>query len=339
MTVPVTSQAELELGELQTKHCKVQDELVAAQNEIVTLKAELQRARAKAAKKQVPAGLMPEEPPAKAAPVMGVPPPPHQSNGYNIVTNVHVGNGTGTNTTAVASTDLGHAADVDPNVEHLIATAANSLRILADQGIGVRARLRRRARSGWRRCAPCRTHGLPDPDAAAVGDATPAFAQWLSVSLISLEVEGKCRGHAVNVCHVLVTIGTFSGNRSCPTGRAPPHACGRDVELVQTKANLDRRNRWILGLGTCAALTTATIVFLSVFYFPNLPSTTQPSPPPAPPAPNAPLAVGEQLSDGVRFSMSLSNTGTIRRKLLAVNPDAIKNAVLAQLPAGVRRRT
>lgn len=147
MTVPITSQADLDLGELQTKHCKIQDELDASRNECVQLKAELGRAKSKAAKKQVPASLMADESTAKASPVLGVP-SQQSAGGYNIVTNVHVGNGGAGNSTAVASTDLGHAPDVDAAVEHLIAQAASSLRILADQAREC-ARHKAAAHEGW----------------------------------------------------------------------------------------------------------------------------------------------------------------------------------------------
>ena len=149
MTVPITSQAELDLGELQTAHVKVNDELAERQSEIVQLKADLTRARAKAAKRQVPLSFTTEEPNPPAAPVLGV--PSASANGssggpYNIVTNVHVASGA--NTTAVASTDLGHAPDVDANVEHLIAQTANSLRILADHARDA-ARHKAAAHEGW----------------------------------------------------------------------------------------------------------------------------------------------------------------------------------------------
>ena len=52
------------------------------------------------------------------------------------------------NSTAVASTDLGHAPDVDSSVEHLIANAATSLRILADQAREC-ARHKQAAHEGW----------------------------------------------------------------------------------------------------------------------------------------------------------------------------------------------
>ena len=129
MTVPITSEADLRLGMLETESVKLKDELVARQNECTQLKAELQRAKSKASKKQVPAGFVPEET-KPVRPVLGV--PSAQSQGYNQVVNVHVGHGTNGNSTAVASTDMGHATDIDPSVEHLIANAANALRVLAD---------------------------------------------------------------------------------------------------------------------------------------------------------------------------------------------------------------
>lgn len=133
MTVPITSEADLRLGELETANVKLKDELVAKTSEIATLKGDLARSKSKAAKKQVPAGLMPDDKIAAAsgaaAPVLGVPSSGSNGGGpYNIVTNVHVGGNGG----QMANTDLGHAPDVDANVEHIIAQAASTLRILAD---------------------------------------------------------------------------------------------------------------------------------------------------------------------------------------------------------------
>jgi hypothetical protein len=148
MTVPITNTADLKIGELETENVKLKDELEAKQNECVTLKAELQRAKQKASRKAVPPGLVPDEP---GKPVVGTPAASGQSGtGYNIVTNVHVGNGGAGNSTAVASTDLGHASDVDASVEHIIASAANQLRVLADMARDS-SRHKAAAHEGWSR--------------------------------------------------------------------------------------------------------------------------------------------------------------------------------------------
>ncbi len=53
-----------------------------------------------------------------------------------------------------------------------------------------------------------------------------------------------------------------------------------------------------------------------------------------PPAPNAPLEVGTQLSDGVRFRLTLAATAS-RRRLLSVDLDRVKRAIIQQLPVGI----
>lgn len=58
-TVPITSRAELELGELQNEHCKLQDALADKQREIVQLTADLARARLRS-KKTPPASFLAE---------------------------------------------------------------------------------------------------------------------------------------------------------------------------------------------------------------------------------------------------------------------------------------
>ena len=154
MTVPISSVADLRLGELETQCVKLRDDLEAKKNECTTVRAELVRVKQKALKKQVPMGLLSEEtnPAATSAscngasaPVFGVPSSGSSgSRPYNIVTNVHVGG----NTTAMASTDLGHSPEVDANVEHMIAQASTTLRILADAARDS-SRHKQAAYEGW----------------------------------------------------------------------------------------------------------------------------------------------------------------------------------------------
>lgn len=135
MTVPITSEADLKIGELETKCVKIGDELLVKQNEVVQLKAELAKAKSKTGKK----GAV--QPAAYEDPVMGMPANGQANSAYNQVVNVHVGNG-------AANTDMGHATDTDPSVEHLIGNAANALRVLADMSREC-SRHKAAAHEGW----------------------------------------------------------------------------------------------------------------------------------------------------------------------------------------------
>lgn len=141
MTVHITNTADLKIGELETKCVKLRDELDASRSECATTKVEMTRVLARAKKKQPPPGLTVDDaPPALAPAVLGV--PSTNGGGYNIVTNVHVGPG------GAANTDLGHAPDIDSNVEQLIAQAATGLRVLADMARDS-ARHKQAACEGW----------------------------------------------------------------------------------------------------------------------------------------------------------------------------------------------
>jgi len=59
MTVRVTSSAELELGELQTKHAKLVDESNEKTKELVLIKSELERCKLRAARRPPPQSFMP----------------------------------------------------------------------------------------------------------------------------------------------------------------------------------------------------------------------------------------------------------------------------------------
>tara|TARA_Y100000389_G_scaffold204734_1_gene259294 strand:- start:11014 stop:13215 length:2202 start_codon:yes stop_codon:yes gene_type:complete len=143
MTVKITSETDLKIGELETKCVMLGDELQGKDNEILQLKAELQRAKAKASKKGQQAAVANEE-----MPVLGTPANNGQGNGYNIVTSVHVAQGSTANAPAMANTDFGHASDIDPAVEHMIANAANAMRVLADMAREC-SRHKHAAHEGW----------------------------------------------------------------------------------------------------------------------------------------------------------------------------------------------
>ena len=137
MTVPVTSKAELELGELQTQHAKLRDELDTKNKEFVDLKAELQRTKERAKRRPPPTSLSDDAPiagpPPAASPathgqkhaVVGTPTTAQQNGPPFILNQVHIGNGQ-------SGTDLGHDPNMDPSVEAIIQQAAHSLRTLAD---------------------------------------------------------------------------------------------------------------------------------------------------------------------------------------------------------------
>jgi len=127
MTVPIMSQADMRLGELETENVKIKDELQARQNECTSLKAELARVKSKANKKAPPAGLTSDD--GSGAPVVGTPAvqSPGTNGGYNIVTNVHVAGG-GT----PANIDPGHDPQGNPSVEAIIGQVGTSLRHLSD---------------------------------------------------------------------------------------------------------------------------------------------------------------------------------------------------------------
>ena len=127
MTVPVMSQADMRLGELETQNVKLKDEILVKQNECTTLKADLARAKSKASKKAPPAGLTPDD---SSGAVVGTPAgqSPGANGGYNIVTNVHVAGGGN----PPATIDPGHDAQGNPNVEAIIGQVAASLRHLSD---------------------------------------------------------------------------------------------------------------------------------------------------------------------------------------------------------------
>lgn len=137
MTVPTTSRADLELGELQTTHAKVQDDLEQKMKEIDHLRSELARAKSRAAKKATPPSFMTTDSttaPTTAGPkgdsaVLGAPVGQTQGGqGYQIINHVTVGGGNA----QLASTDLGHDPTMEPSVEAIIQQAAVGLRTLAD---------------------------------------------------------------------------------------------------------------------------------------------------------------------------------------------------------------
>ena len=137
MTVPVTSKAELDLGELETKYAKLQEELAERAARETTLRSEMGRLKEKVRKKQVPVSLTtvdesgtasapPASSPTHARAVVGTP----AAGGHNpqafIMNHVHI-NGNGQ-----ASTDLGHDPNGDVGVEGLIQQATVGMRALAD---------------------------------------------------------------------------------------------------------------------------------------------------------------------------------------------------------------
>ena len=125
MTQPITSKTDLELGELQTKHCILQDELAAKEKELADFKAEASRALKRAKKQAPPVDCMidPMPPPT----VVGHPSQNQQQSPYLINNHVHIGNGA-----TSPSIDPGVDPNTDPIVEHAIAQAAANMRQLAD---------------------------------------------------------------------------------------------------------------------------------------------------------------------------------------------------------------
>ena len=151
MTVPTMSKAELELGELQTAHCKLQDTLTEKQKEVDQLKVDVARARQRGGKRQPPPSFLPEAPDAKngaavggdagANMVVGVPAASspggggHQPPQTHVVTNIMVppATGNGHNHGHVAGgLDLGHDPQGDPMLENTLQQLQMALRTVAD---------------------------------------------------------------------------------------------------------------------------------------------------------------------------------------------------------------
>ena len=146
MTQPITSKAELELGEIQTAHCKLQDEMKAKERELAETKAEFARVVKRSAKKNPPPDCLTEQPPSASA-VVGHPTQPQMAGGaYMINNHVHIGNGG--NGIAPVPIDLGVDPNADPSVEHAIAQAVGTLRYLADMA-RESSRHKAAATEGW----------------------------------------------------------------------------------------------------------------------------------------------------------------------------------------------
>jgi len=146
MTQHITSKADLELGEIQTAHCKLQDDMKAKERELAETKAEFARAVKRAAKKNPPPDFLTEQPPSASA-VVGHPTQPQMAGGaYMINNHVHIGNGG--NGIAPVPIDLGVDPNADPSVEHAIAQAVGTLRHLADMA-RESSRHKAAATEGW----------------------------------------------------------------------------------------------------------------------------------------------------------------------------------------------
>lgn len=143
MTVPTMSKAELELGDLQTAHVKLQDELAEKQKSIDQLRADLARARLRSGKKQPPASFLPDsmdskEPSAGTGTagngaVVGVPANNQGGGGRRSTPQTQVNIMVPASGNAhVPPIDLGHDANGDPMLESTIQQLQMSLRTLAD---------------------------------------------------------------------------------------------------------------------------------------------------------------------------------------------------------------
>lgn len=141
MTVHVTSKVDLELGELQTAHAKLNDMYDLKVRECAEVRMDLVRWKEKARKKSVPYDLQTddgsigtslESSPEASLPsntaVLGTPAlqPPHPTTTHPsfILNQVHI--------RGHANVDLGHDPTLEPAVEAVIQQAVQCMRTMAD---------------------------------------------------------------------------------------------------------------------------------------------------------------------------------------------------------------
>lgn len=139
MTVPITSKAELELGELQTAYAKLQDELETKKKEVNGKDGELGQTRhelKQLRKKKEGAGA-----PHDGA-VVGMP-AHQQGSGPYILNQVHVNGGSG-------PADRGSETSGDHALEHTINQLWSSMNLVADAARDA-ARHKAAAHEGWSR--------------------------------------------------------------------------------------------------------------------------------------------------------------------------------------------
>jgi len=159
MTLPITSKAELELGELQTAHCKLQDEMKVRERELAEAKSELQRNIKRHAKKHPPPPDCITDGAPSATAVVGHPTSGTNGGAYVISNHVHIGNGGAGSPNAV---DPGMDPSGEPGLEHIIAQAALSLRHLAEMA-RESSRHKAAATEGWAHARALQQYGAYQP--------------------------------------------------------------------------------------------------------------------------------------------------------------------------------
>lgn len=159
MTLPITSKADFELGELQTTHCKLQDAMKAKERELAEVKSELQRTLKRTSKKH----LSPPDCIVDAAPsateVSGRSALGSNGGPYMLNNHVHIGNGCAGSHNAI---DPGVDPSGEPGIEYIIAQAASSLRHLAEMA-RESSRHKVAATEGWAHARALTQYGAYQP--------------------------------------------------------------------------------------------------------------------------------------------------------------------------------